>query len=514
MAESERVVVAGSRVVPRSLLQGLIVGAAAAAVAAALWLPGVLDSFEAKTWDLRARLLARPGAATQSVTSIFIDQGSLNWAKKEYAWGWPWPRESYAAIAAFCKQGGAKAVVFDLLYTEPSSYGPPDDEAFAAGLAANGAVVGAFNLAREEGAGQDTAWSPDVKPPLLAIDGLDAWRESVRPAGLVFPRAQLPITELSRGARILANTNLPPDRVDGVYRRLPLFSIFDGRVVPSEALAAWLVGHPDGAKLSVHPGVLTVGGTAVPIDGAGRAILRYRGPSQTHKALSAASVISAEAQVMDGKAPDLDPSVFRDKYVFVGVTAPGLLDLKPTPMPGAYPGMEINATALDNLLAGDYERPVPAWIGILALLVLSLGAAISVSAVSRALPSALLYVVFLPLAPVLSIGAYALGAWLPMVPLETGVALSLVGGSLASYATEGRQKRYIKSAFKQYLSPTVIEELIAHPERLTLGGERRELTIFFSDVQGFTGISESLTPEELTTLLNEYLSAMTDNHPG
>jgi adenylate cyclase len=97
-----------------------------------------------------------------------------------------------------------------------------------------------------------------------------------------------------------------------------------------------------------------------------------------------------------------------------------------------------------------------------------------------------------------------------MVALELGVVLSLVGSSLASYATEGQQKRYIKNAFRQYLSPTVIEELIAHPERLTLGGEKRELTIFFSDVQGFTGISEALTPEDLTALLNEYLSAMTD----
>jgi adenylate cyclase len=97
-----------------------------------------------------------------------------------------------------------------------------------------------------------------------------------------------------------------------------------------------------------------------------------------------------------------------------------------------------------------------------------------------------------------------------MVVLELGAIISLVGSSLASYATEGRQKRYIKGAFSQYLSPTVIEELIAHPERLSLGGERRELTIFFSDVQGFTTISEALSPEDLTALLNEYLTAMVD----
>jgi adenylate cyclase len=495
---------------PRKLLQGLLIGAVAAALAAALWLPGILDSFEAKTWDLRARLLARPGAATDQVVTVLLDQGSLNWARKEQAWSWPWPREAYAAIAAFFKEAGARALVFDLLYTEPSSYGPSDDEAFGRGLADNGRVVGAMNLAREEGQGADTAWPAQVPVPPLRVEGLEAWVTRVAPRTLAFPRAQFPIVELARGARMLANTNLPPDPVDGVYRREPLFNTFDDRLVPSEALAAWIVGNPSAGPASFAPGKLTVGTVTVPIDSEGRAVLRYRGPSQTHKAWSAASVIASAAQMMEGKTPDLNPALFRDKYVLVGVTAPGLLDLKPTPMAGPFPGMEINATALDNLLSGDYMRTVPAAFTLVLLLVLCVGAGLSISAVSGAGPNAALYVGFLVLAPALCIGAYALGFWLPMAALEIGVGISLVGGSLVSYATEGRQKRYIKGAFRQYLSPAVIEELIAHPERLTLGGERRELTIFFSDVQGFTGISEALTPEELTSLLNEYLSAMTD----
>ena len=144
------------------------------------------------------------------------------------------------------------------------------------------------------------------------------------------------------------------------------------------------------------------------------------------------------------------------------------------------------------------------------LLILCVAAGITITSVSGAVPNMLAYVILLPLAPGLGMAAYALGFWLPVVAIELGVVLSLVSASIASYATEGRQKRYIKGAFKQYLSPAVIEELIAHPERLRLGGERRELTIFFSDVQGFTGISEVLSPEDLTALLNEYLSAMTD----
>jgi len=494
----------------RRVLQGAVIGGIAGVLAAALLLAGGLQGFEAKTWDLRARLLARPGAATSQVATILIDQASLNWGKSVYAWPWPWPREAYAAIASFCKRAGAAALVFDLIYTEPSAFGVADDEAFAAGLADNGAVVGAFNLANDEGQGAETHWQPGVPDPRITVEGLDAWIAAVKPKTLLFPRAQFPIPELSRSVRTLANTNLPPDRVDGVYRRVPLFNVFDGHIVPSEALAAWLAGHPGQSTLHIVPGRLTVGTTTVPIDSEGRALMRYRGPSQTHHAYSAASVIAAEGNLMDGKTPDLDPSVFKGKYVFVGVTMPGLYDLKPTPMAGAFPGMEINATALDNLLSGDSMAPAPLALTLFVLLVLCVAAGIMVTSVSGAGLSVLAYVLFLPIAPALGIAAYALGFWLPLVVVELGVVLSLVSASIASYATEGRQKRYLKGAFKQYLSPAVIEQLIAHPERLRLGGERRELTIFFSDVQGFTGISEALSPEDLTALLNEYLSAMTD----
>jgi adenylate cyclase len=391
--------------------------------------------------------------------------------------------------------------VLDLILTEPSSIDPSDDQAFGEGVADNGQVVGAVNLAFEQG--DDTSWPVEVPTPKLAITG-------PIPKALDFPRAQFPIPELSRNAFALANTNLPTDAVDGVYRSEPLFSTFAGKPVPSEALAAWLAGAGHSPDLSIAPGSLLIGGEKVPIDAAGRSILRYRGPSLTHLAKGAGAVVESEILIRNGQPPRFDPALFKDKYVFFGVTAPGLYDLKPTPMSGSYPGVEIHATMLDNLLSGDFMRPVSLVPTLALLLLLCLGAGIAISSVQRVGLSAIMYVLFIPLAPALCIGAYALGYWLQMIALELGVVFSLVGSNLASYATEGKQKRYIKGAFSQYLSPTVIEELIAHPERLTLGGERRELTIFFSDVQGFTTISEALSPEDLTALLNEYLTAMVD----
>ncbi len=502
----------------RKALQGLLVGLASGALALGLALPGLLDAFEGRTWDWRVRLLARPGPATERIALIVLDQASLDWGKEVNGLSWPWPRETYAIVADFCRRAGARALAFDVLYTEPSIYGVYDDQAFGAALAENGRVAGSLVLSQTEGAAE--TWPPDLPQPPLAVAGLEQRlaRSPRLKQALEFPRATFPTPELAGRARVLANTNLTPDKADGVYRRGQLFNLFAGRAVPSLALGTWLAGEAgagagsgaEPGRLRVSRGRLEVGGQAVPVDGLGRAVLRFRGPTLTHQPFSAAEVLQSELALREGGTPKIDPAVLKDRYVFFGFNAQGLYDLRPAPVQGKYPGVEVHATMLDNLLSGDFLRLLP-WAAAGALmLLLAAAAGLAASFASGAGRSALAYALFLPLAPALSLGAYALGWWLPLVASELGVVLSLVGSSLVNYATEGRQKRYLKSAFKQYLSPTVIEQLIAHPERLKLGGERRELSIFFSDLQGFTTLSEMLTPEELTTLLNEYLSAMTD----
>ena len=508
-----------SRGIPRRV-QALLAAAISLAVSLILWLPGLLDPFEARTWDVRERLFARPGKATSQVATIQLDQASLDWVKTTDGLGWPWPRELYSAVADFCRRGGAKALVMDVLFTEPSTYGESDDQRFADSVRSYGKVVGAMSLGSSQAA--DESWPPNLPPPRISIGGLPDWLARSRPRDIVFPRAQFPVPEIASAFAFLANTYLPADSSDGVYRREPLFGVFGNLVLPTEALAAYLVGSEGGAggsaeaesggkpRLSVEPGAFIVDGRRIPVDANGRAILRYRGPSLTHKNFGAQAILQSEQQLLEGGSPTVDPSALKDKYVFFGFTAPGLFDLKPTPMSGSYPGVEVNATMLDNLLSGDFVAALPLWLDILLMAALAFAAAIAVSAVSGATGNAIVYLLFIPVTPALAFGAYAAGWSAPLVAPELAVLLSLVGSSLLNYATEGRQKRYIKGAFKQYLSPAVIEQLIAHPERLELGGERRELTIFFSDIQGFTTISEALSPEDLTSLLNDYLTAMVD----
>ncbi|MDX9821814.1 MAG: adenylate/guanylate cyclase domain-containing protein, partial [Syntrophales bacterium] len=279
---------------------------------------------------------------------------------------------------------------------------------------------------------------------------------------------------------------------------------------PSPAFGAYLAAHPE-TKLGISAEALRIGDRTVPLDRRGRVLLNFRGPSGTHRTYSAAAVIQSELRLHRGEAPPIQgTNLFKDCYVLFGFSAPGLFDLRPAPVSGVFPGVEIHATALDNLLSDDFMRRAPTPYLVILTLLMTLLAGLATARVSGIAKSLVTYGLFILLPVVSCVVAYRCGFWLPLAVQEAGVAVTLLSAGVIYYTTEGRQKLFIKNAFKQYLSPAVIEELIRHPERLTLGGQRRVLSIFFSDLEGFTGISEGLEPEELTALLNEYLSAMTD----
>jgi adenylate cyclase len=492
----------------KKALAAAAVAAAATALSLLLWGAGAFDRWELRTWDWRAGLLARPAPATDNVRLVLLDQQSLDWAQAENGLSWPWPRQVYAAIVDYLRRAGAKSISFDVLYTEPSAYGVADDAALAEAVAGGGFVAALF---LGEKSGSVVSWPPALPAVLPKIRGLDRWLSAGGGrGGAAAARGLFPIPEIASRAAFLADVQHDPD-VDGVYRRARLFRVFDGKAVPSLALAAFLAASP-GAPMEIGEGRLSVAGRAIPIDREGRAILRFRGPSgKAFRHYSAAAVIQSELRLLAGGEPVIkDPDAFRGRHVIFGFSAPGLYDLRPAPVGGVFPGSEIHATALDNLLSGDFLREAGAAAALACTLFFALAAAVSVVFSRKAGHSLLLFAVFLPLPALLCLSAYSRGWWLPMVVQEAAVSLSLLGALAVNYATEGAQKRFIKGAFRQYLSPAVIDQLIEHPERLKLGGERRILSIFFSDLEGFTGISEGLAPEALTALLNEYLSAMTD----
>ncbi len=495
----------------KKIAYGLLVGALAAVGVAGLSRTGWVERWDNPLADWRARALARPSAATEQVKLVLLDQESLDWGSQAQGLSWPWPREVYGPLLDYLKRNDARTAAFDVLFTEPSAYGVPDDEALGAAIARFGHFVGAVFLGRQTE--QTATWPEHAKPSSVEIQGLEAWLAAhpEAAADLVAPRAAFPVPEVAGAAAALGNVSAAAD-ADGIYRRAAPFRIFDGQVLPTLGFATWLAGlGADRGEISIRPGELAVGGRRIPLDARGRMILKFRGPTRTHQAFGAAAVIQSEVRLLEGAEPPIrDGRVFKNAHVLFGFSAPGLKDTVTSPMGAGYPGVEIHATMLDDLLAGDFLRDVPAAANWAWILVLALAAGVAAASARNGWHSAAAAFALIPLPVLAGLAAWPAGYVLPAAGAMVGVVLALLGGAVANFVLEGRQKLFLKGAFKHYLSPDVIEQILRDPGSLKLGGEKRELTIFFSDLQGFSTISEKLGPEDLTKLLNDYLTDMTD----
>jgi len=485
------------------LWHGLVIGVLSAACALCLWHLGFLNWLERPLWDLRARLFASPSAATDRIRLIYLDQSSLDWGRREQGWPWPWPREAYAAIVDFCRRSEAESLAFDVLFTEPSRDGVEDDLAFREAIAACPVFAAAVMPTADESAPK--TWPDGFRFKGIRLDP-QTGSASIRPPEVA--AVSFPIPEIGEPCGMLGSAHALPDS-DNIVRRLAPAAVFDGRLLPALGLASVLVStNFESAEFGKRS--LNIGGISIPLDSSGRTILRWRGPHQVHRAVSAQAVIQSEVRLREGAKPVLDPSEFKGRHVLFGFTAPALGDLHATPMGALQPGVTCHATMLDNILAGDFMSDAPPWACAAWTLLMGIAGGILGRFCSRPWLAAVLLLCSAALPSAAGLVAYQAGFWLPVAPAHIASPCGVVAALVVNYAVEGRQKRFIKNAFKQYLSPHFIEKLIEDPTQLRLGGEARDLTIFFSDVKGFTSISESLDAERLTSLLNEYLTAMTD----
>ncbi len=489
---------------PVKLRSALIIGLTTVLLAQILQSTKLLDQWEYTTWSWREKLLVQPSPYTQDIKIILLDQASLDWGASVNGLSWPWPREAYAPVIRFLQRAGVKVIAFDVLFTEASVYGVEDDQVFADAMADNQVVLPIF---LGEQAKQRASWPTTVAPGSVKIQGLEHWQKQTDMSAVNKSHATFPIDRLANAARLLSHADELPDP-DGVFRRASLFRIFDQQIIPSTGLAALLLAKQD-STLSFD-GLLHYQDKSIQTDDRGQLILKFRGDTGTHQAFSAAAIIQSELHLQAGEKSAIDPALFKDKYVFFGFSAPGLKDLRPTPISGDYPGVEVHATVLDNLLAGDAIKPFPAWLAFCIALVLASSASYLLIHSKRMLGLVLAFAVFTPLSLLTGFAAYSQSYDWPVLFVETAIILALVNSVILKYLTEGRKKRAIQTMFQRYLSNEYIEILKKDPSLLRLGGETRELSIFFSDIQGFTTISEKLTPEQLVQFLNSYLTDMTD----
>ena len=473
-----------------TLKRGFLIGGIIFLLTMILYLLGVFKTWEWKTWDWRLQLFAKPSHAGGDIVLVLIDQKSLDVYADEQGLSWPWPREMYAYLLEYCHRAGARAVGFDLIFSETSSWGEADDQVFAQTMQKTGiAFLPLFFSSQEQNyeqgitaalSGHSVEKSPFVIDDLISMQSVT-----------------VPLDVYMFSAKGLGNVNFSPDK-DSIYRRLPLVIEYQNKIFPSFPWAVVSYVRKDNPI------------TSIPVDKHGRMVINYHGPTDVYTLYSAAAVINSFAQMEAGQQPQIPMSEFKNKIVLIGGSAPGLLDLRPTPFSPVAPGVGIQAAAIDNLLNEDFIRISGAGILLLFTAFVSILAGILTSILPKVIHIIFFAAGIILLPAAVSCGAYFLGYWFEFVAPEFAVLVTFTAAVVVNYNVEGKKKRFIKNVFQFYLSPHVIEHIIDDPSMLRLGGERKEISSFFSDLAGFTSISESLSPEDLVHLLNDYLSEMTD----
>lgn len=506
------------RRISRRLGRGLLAGLAAAVVVLALRCTSPLRVAESKSYDARVRALADPTAADPDIVIVEIDEGSLE-LYRDVLGRWPWPRHVYANLLRYLAYGGARLAVFDILVAEPDLDDPASDSTFAAAIAETGSVVLPMTLSRG-----DTATANRQAAVLRRIGQVDRTAmlrahalgpASKPPASMSFAYAEPPTPAFGRPAAALGAAHFNPD-ADGVVRRDLLTYAHDGRLYPSLALAAARAADPAafGGEVEYDEGELRVGPTRVPLE-RGRFIIRWRGRFRnegrtTYRVFAIEQVLKSFEQTLTGREPEVPPDAFDDKIVFVAATAAGLYDLRATPFAPYEPGVMIHATAVDNLLAGDFMRRAPVVANAAAVVGTALLAGAFVAVAGSAIVAGLLTLAALALCTGLNAYLFQQGVWLDLAsPLFAG-ALAFAGTMSLNYVTEGRERKRVRDLFSRYVSPEYVKRLAEDPNALTLGGERVPLTLLFSDIRGFTTLSERLPPETVVGMLNDYLDRMAD----
>jgi len=333
-----------------------------------------------------------------------------------------------------------------------------------------------------------------------------------------FQGLQTPVPVLAEQARHFGFFTARSDPVDGTIRTTPLIAVFtleeespqsgNTFVYPSlalEAVGAYL-GYTPSVKFSDLGAQISIGEHKVPTDRFGRLLINWAGQQRTYPYYSVYDVITGFSQ-----NPEVDPKkAFSGKIVFVGSTTIGAHDMRTTPF-GTAPGVEMHATVADNILKGNALRR-PDWFIVLDLMFIIVVGVVFGLAIPRlsAISGGIVAVILL--AAYLAANLYFFEkmnlSFTVVLPVAEIFAIYF-GITIYRYATEEREKRFIKHTFEHYLSPTVINQLVSDPGKLKLGGEVRHMTAFFSDIQGFTTISEKMK-HEIVPFLNEYLTEMCD----
>ncbi|MBI3608631.1 MAG: adenylate/guanylate cyclase domain-containing protein [Nitrospirae bacterium] len=494
-----------------------------------------LDLLEMKSLDIRFRIrdALHPRRAGDALAIVAIDEKSLAEVGR-----WPWSRVEMARLVDALAEAKPRVIAFDILFSEPEVSpsralleGLKTD--LSAGGAADARALGVL-ARREREADADARFAEAlgragtvVLPAALIVP--TAYQTPMTPAAVETPEFLVsssfgmvkrvsrekifvpieaesvitPLPPLARAASALGSVYYQPDR-DGVLRWEYLALKYGDEYYPSFSLqiARAALGIPREAMKFWMGEAIEVGDIRIPTDERGRMLIDYVGREGAFPTVSAADVLGRR----------LPPDALRDKIVLVGTTALGTYDLKITPLAANLPGVEKNATIVHDILTKSFLIRTEAMKLADGFFIVLFGAAVWLivprgTALRGATTAAVMLVGYLALAQYLF---DAKGLWINLLYPSATLVLCYTSLTVLRFRTEERRALEVRRMFSSYISPTMVAELVRDPDKAKLGGQRKELTVLFSDVRGFTAFSEAHQPEEVVAALNEYLQAMTD----
>lgn len=489
-----------------------------------------INHMDALIYDAKVRL-TMPRSLDQRVVILDIDEKSLAEQGR-----WPWGRDKLAILMdKLFDQYGVRLVGFDVVFAEPDDSSGlksleslakkelkdvpgfqttlqdlrpklDNDARFAAALKNRPVILGYYFSSKEGGASSGAA--PDAVFPAGTFSGRRiAFTQWVSYGGN--------LAEFQKAAAGAGHFNPLVDQ-DGTSRRVPLLVEYKGQYYESLALAMVrnLLGGPPiapgypGSSPASYAGMewldlKAAGGSVmrIPVDENAATLIPYRGFQGSFPYISI-------TDVLNDRVPK---DQLAGRVIVIGTTAPGLMDLRATPVGAAYPGVEIHANLIAGMLDGAIKHKPPYILGADVLLVLISGAVMAfLLPMLSPLRATLVGILVLLLAVIVNFSFWHVSN--VVLPLANGIiAIVLLYAMNMSwgYFVESRTKRQLTGLFGQYVPPELVEEMSRDPENYSMAGRKAELTVLFSDVRGFTTISEGLEPDQLASLMNEYLGAMT-----
>ncbi|RMG57193.1 MAG: adenylate/guanylate cyclase domain-containing protein [Gammaproteobacteria bacterium] len=495
----------------------------------------LLDQLDNMIYDLQLGLTA-PRSVDRRIVIADIDEYSLS--KLGH---WPWRRDVLARIInRLFDDYGVRVVGFDIAFPEPFdpsarrllgelaetrlrddpqfqavwqklAPGLDTDQALARALQGRPVVLG--HIFRQRVRANEPREIGALPPPLRTLDETTRKRLGVpRPQGYTGNLPRL-VNATGRGG-FFDNPLVDPD---GIFRRVPLLQVYQGKLYESLTIAMLRAAHDipaEQVRLEIVPynerrdrGVyaleqVIVGKFRIPVDNRGAVLVPYRGPEHSFPYVSM-------ADIHDGSAPR---DVLKDAFVLIGTSAPGLKDLRFVPLQKrGYPGVEVHANLLSGMLDGRIKAHPQYLIAYEFLLLIVLGLTLLL-ALPRLTPLGSTLLTLGLLAGVLGISHLAWTAYDMVLPLASPLALILLMLILhvtIGFFVETRGKRQLAHLFGQYVPPELVDEMSEDPEDYSVEPESRELTVLFSDIRDFTRMSEGMSPPELAELINDFLTPMT-----